>query len=74
MPKRRNPKLIRQACRLHFNGDLLKDIAVMMDINRCTISQWRKTDIWINYEAELLEQYEKAHGAADTTPRTPHAM
>lgn len=71
MPKRRNPKLIRQACRLHFNGDLLKDIAVLMDINRCTLSQWRQTDIWINYEAELLEQYERAQGAADTHAAEP---
>lgn len=57
MPKRRNPKLIRQACLLHFNGDLLKDIAVLMDINRCTLSKWRQTDIWIDYEEKLLEEW-----------------
>lgn len=56
MPKHLNPKLIHQACFLHFNGDLLKDIAVLLDINRCTLSKWRKTDIWLQYEAKLLEE------------------
>ena len=65
MPKSLNPKLIRQACRLHFNGDTLTDIAILLDINPCTLSRWRKTQIWTDYEAELLEQYEHAHGEAD---------
>ena len=60
-----NPQKIREACRLHFYGDLLKDIAILMDINPNTLTRWRKTDIWIDYEAELLEQYEQAHAAAE---------
>ena len=68
MPKDLNPKLIRTACRLHFNGDLLGDIAILLDVNPNTLSKWRKTQIWKDYYAELLEQYELAHGAADSTP------
>ncbi len=67
MPKRLNPKKIRQACRLHFNGDTLTDIAVLLDVAKTTLSRWRQTDIWIDYEAELLEQYEQAQGGHTTT-------
>ncbi|MDD9975716.1 MAG: hypothetical protein OXU27_17025 [Candidatus Poribacteria bacterium] len=66
MPKRLNPKKIMEACRLHFNGDLLGDIAVLLDINRCTLSRWRQTDIWINYEAKLIEEWELAQGGNAT--------
>ena len=65
MPKSLNPKLIRQACRLHFYGDSFQEIAILLDINPCTLTRWRKTDIWKDYYAELLEQYEQAHGEAD---------
>jgi len=70
MPKSLNPKLIRHACRLHFNGDTLTNIAVILDINPCTLSRWRKTQIWKDYYAQLLEQYELAQGAAELTQHT----
>lgn len=69
MPKRLNPKLICHACRLHFYGDTLTDIAVLLDINPCTLSRWRKTDIWIDYEAKLLEEWHQAQ-QEDTNTRT----
>lgn len=69
MPKDLNPKLIRTACRLHFNGDLLGDIAILLDINPNTLSKWRKTDIWIDYEAKLIDEWEQAHAAAEKQTR-----
>ena len=65
MPKRLNPKKIRHACRLHFNGESLGDIAILLDVNRCTLTKWRKTDIWQDYYAQLLEQYEQAQRSAE---------
>ena len=61
-----NKKKIRHACLLHWHGDLLKDIAILLDVNPNTLTRWRKTQIWQDYEAELLEQYEQAHAAAKT--------
>ena len=66
MPKDMNPKLIRHACRLHFDGDLLGDIAILLDVNPNTLSKWRKTQIWQDYYAELLAEWEQAHRDADT--------
>lgn len=59
MPKRLNPKKIIQACRLHFNGDSLTDIAVLLDVAKTTLSRWRKTQIWIDYEAKLIDEWEQ---------------
>lgn len=70
MPIPLNPKKIRQACRLHFNGDTFQEIAILMDINPNTLTRWRKTDIWKDYEAELLEQYEQAQGKLNDKKRT----
>ena len=58
-----NEKKIRQACLLHWQGDLLKDIAILMDINPNTLTRWRKTDIWINYEAKLIEEWHQQQHA-----------
>ena len=57
MPKRLNPKLICQACLLHFRGDTLKDIAVMLKVAPGTLSRWRKTQIWQDYEAKLIDEW-----------------
>lgn len=51
-----NPKLICQARRLHFNSDLLGDIAILLDVNPNTLSKWRKTQIWQDYYAKLLDE------------------
>ena len=60
-------KKIIEACRLHFYGDLLLgEIAILLDVNPNTLSKWRQTQIWKDYYAELLEQYELAHAAAET--------
>ena len=62
MPKRMNPKKIRQACRLHFNGDSLTDIAVLLDVANTTLTRWQNTQIWKDYYAELLAEWEQTHG------------
>ena len=57
-----NENKIRQACLLHWNGDLLKDIAILLDVNPNTLTRWRKTKIWQDYEAKLLDECEQAQG------------
>lgn len=67
MPKRLNPKLICQACRLNFYGDELKDIAVLIDVAPSTLTRWRKTQIWQDYEAKLIEEWhQQQHAEANT--------
>ena len=67
MPRVLNPKKIIQACRLHFYGDSFGEIAILLDINPCTLSRWRKTQIWIDTEAKLIEQWEQGLGGHATT-------
>ena len=69
MPIPLNPKKIRHACRLHFNGDSFQEIAILMDINPCTLTRWRKTQIWQDYYAQLLEEYEQAEAENAPAPR-----
>ena len=58
-----NPKLICQACLLHFNGDLFKDIAILLDVHPNTLTKWRKTQIWKDFEAQLIAELPKEMGA-----------
>ena len=57
MPKRLDTKKICHACLLHWRGDSLTDIAVRLDVAKTTLTRWRKTDIWKEYEAKLLEEW-----------------
>lgn len=57
MPKTMNPKNIIAACRLHFYGDELQDIAVLLDVAPSTLTRWKKTKIWIDYEAKLIDEW-----------------
>ena len=57
MPKSLNPKKICQACRLHFYGDELKDIAILLDVAQTTLTRWKKTHIWKDFEAKLIEEW-----------------
>ena len=57
MPRVKNQKQIIHACRLHFNGETFGDIAILLDINPTTLSRWRKTDLWQEYEAKLIEEW-----------------
>ena len=67
MPKRLNPKLICQACRLNFYGDELKDIAVLIDVAPSTLTRWRKTQIWQDYEAKLIEEWHQRQQENENT-------
>lgn len=55
--RKRKPKLIIKACILDFEGMPYEQIAKQLKINKNTITNWRKTDIWKKTEAKLIEAY-----------------
>jgi len=61
MPKSLNTKKICHACRLHFKGETLTDIAKVIKVNPATLSRWRKTQIWKDYEAKLIDEWHQRH-------------
>ena len=54
MPKRLHPQRICHACRLHFHGDSLTDIAVLLDSAPTTLTRWKKTQISKDFEVSKL--------------------
>lgn len=65
MPRVLPTQKICHACRLHFNGDSLTDIAILFDVDPNTLSNWRKTQIWKDYEAKLLEEWHQQQNEAE---------
>lgn len=60
MPKKRmSQKLILTACRLSFNGSLDSEIASELSVNPATVSAWRNTELWQEFEAELVDAYKQ---------------
>ena len=57
MPRSLKPKNICEACRLHFNGKDLTDIAILLGVAQTTLTRWKKTDIWKDFEAKLLNEW-----------------
>ena len=57
MPRVLQTKKICEACRLHFYGETFQDIAILLDINHCTLTRWRKTNIWKDFEAKLIDEW-----------------
>ena len=57
MPKRMDTKKICNACRLHFRGEKLQNIARLLDVAPGTITRWRKTQIWKDFEAKLIDEW-----------------
>ena len=45
---------------MSFNGVPNQDIAKKLNVNDGTISRWRKLDLWIDFEKELLAAEKKA--------------
>ena len=59
MPRVINQKKLIEACRLHFYGESFADIAILLDIHPNTLTRWRKTDTWKDYEAKLIDEWEE---------------
>ena len=69
MPKRVSAKQILLACQMSFDGKGNREIASEFSVTEATVSNWRKLDIWQEFEAELIDAYkQQALKVENTTP------
>ena len=52
MPKRVSTKQILIACQMSFEGKANRDIAKELGYTEATVSNWRKLELWQEFEAE----------------------
>lgn len=55
MPKIVSKKTILNACYQSFQGKSNREIAKELGVTEATVSNWRQLDIWIEFEAELID-------------------
>ena len=70
MPKKMSPKQILMACQMSFDGKSNTEIAKQFDVKDVTVSNWRKLEIWQEFEAELVDAY-KQHLMTEFATPTP---
>ena len=58
MSKRSN-KQILMACQMSFDGMENRAIANVLETTQVTVSKWRKSKIWKEFEEELMEAHKK---------------
>ena len=51
---------ILAACEMSFNGRSNSDIAAHFNVTGSTVSRWRKHQVWIDFENELVAAYKVA--------------
>lgn len=59
MPKRVSTKQILIACQMSFEGKANRDIAKELGYTEATVSNWRKLELWQEFEAELIDAYKQ---------------
>ena len=59
MPKRVSAKQILIACQMSFEGKGNREIANELGYTEATVSNWRKLEIWQEFEAELIKAYKE---------------
>ena len=52
--------MILTACEMSFKGISNAKIAEHFSVTETTVSRWRKLQIWIDFENELVAAYKKA--------------
>ncbi|RKU37500.1 hypothetical protein C6496_10495 [Candidatus Poribacteria bacterium] len=51
---------ILAACEMSFNGKSNSEIAAHFKVTDSTVSRWRKHQIWVEFENELVAAYKVA--------------
>ncbi len=51
---------ILAACEMSFNGRSNSEIAAHFKVTDSTVSRWRKLQVWIDFEDELVAAYKVA--------------
>ena len=59
MPKRVSTKQLLIACQMSFEGKSNREIASELGFTEATVSNWRKLELWKEFEAELIDAYKK---------------
>ena len=59
MPKRVSTKQLLIACRMSFDGKSNREIASELGFTEATVSNWRKLEIWKEFETELIDAYKQ---------------
>ncbi len=59
MPKRVSTKYVLIACQMSFDGKSNHEIAKELGFTETTVSNWRKLEIWQEFEAELIDAYKQ---------------
>ena len=59
MPKRVSVKHILVACQMSFDGKGNREIANALGFTETTVSNWRRLEIWQEFEAELIDAYKQ---------------
>ncbi len=69
MPKRGSTKQLLIACQMSFDGKSNREIATELGFSEATVSNWRKLEIWKEFETELIKAYkEQALNLESGTP------
>ena len=59
MPKRVSSKQVLIACQMSFDGKGNREIASELGFTEATVSNWRKLELWQEFEAELIKAYKQ---------------
>ena len=59
MPRRVSTKQLLIACQMSFDGKSNREIASALGFTEATVSNWRKLEIWQEFEAELIDAYKQ---------------
>ena len=69
MPRRVSTKQLLIACQMSFDGKSNREIASELGFTEATVSNWRKLEIWQEFEAELIDAYkQQALNLENATP------
>lgn len=59
MPRKVTAKDVLTACQMSFQGETNKNIAKILGYTATTVSHWRNTELWKEFEEELIDAYKK---------------
>ena len=57
--KRTSTKEILMACQMSFEGLGNREIGQIIGVTEATVSNWRKLEIWQDFETELIDAYKQ---------------
>ena len=76
--RRLNAKMILTACEMSFNGKTDSEIAVLLETSVSNVSRWRKSEVWKEFEQELIADHKQslieARRSATLEERTPEGV